>query len=163
MYKSIGWLGGIALFATLAAVPPPCAAESREAALEAVRHAELAFAGAVAANDPARFASMIDADAVFVGARVTRGKAAIVEDWKVFFGEGRPDFTWRPEIVELSGDGTVGMTRGPWTMKSKATDGQLVERSGIFNSIWKRQPDGSWRVIFDLGCPVCPACGAGGG
>lgn len=156
-------MAGIVALGLSAAASPSLAAESREAALAAVRHAELAFAAAVAADDPAKFAAMIDADAVFVGARVTRGKAAIVEDWKVFFGEGRPDFTWRPEIVELSGDGAIGMTRGPWTMKSKAADGQLVERSGIFNSIWRKQPDGSWRVIFDLGCPVCPACAAGGG
>ena len=106
---------------------------------------------------------MIDADAVFVGAAVTRGRAAIVEAWKVFFGPERPEFTWRPEIVELSGDGTLGMTRGPWTMKGKGPDGKPFERSGIFNSIWRKQPDGSWKVVFDMGCPGCPACAAGGG
>jgi ketosteroid isomerase-like protein len=139
------------------------AAETREATTEAVRQAELAFAATVAANDPMRFAAMIDADAVFVGAAVTRGRAAIVEDWKVFFGPERPEFTWRPEIVELSGDGTLGMTRGPWTMKGTGSDGKPFERSGIFNSIWKKQTDGSWKIVFDMGCPGCPACAASGG
>jgi ketosteroid isomerase-like protein len=26
---------------------------------------------------------------------------------------------------------------------------------GTFNSIWRRESDGSWRVVFDKGCPVC--------
>jgi ketosteroid isomerase-like protein len=26
---------------------------------------------------------------------------------------------------------------------------------GTFSSIWRREPDGSWRVVFDKGCPVC--------
>ena len=163
MDKPIGWMGAVAVAALLAGSGPARAADPREAAIEAVRQSEIAFAGAVAANDPMRFAAMIDADAVFVGAAVTRGRAAIVEAWKVFFGPERPEFTWRPEIVELSGDGTLGMTRGPWTMKGTGPDGQPFERSGIFNSIWRKQPDGTWKVAFDMGCPGCPACAAGGG
>ena len=163
MPKSIRPAARLAILLLVAAAPPSPAADARDAALEAVRQSEVAFAATVAANDPMRFAAMIDADAVFVGAAVTRGRAAIVEDWKVFFGPERPDFTWRPEIVELSGDGTLGMTRGPWTMKGTGPDGKPFERSGIFNSIWKKQPDGSWKIVFDLGCPGCPACAAGGG
>jgi ketosteroid isomerase-like protein len=30
---------------------------------------------------------------------------------------------------------------------------------GLYNSIWQRQTDGSWRIIFDAGCSPCPACG----
>jgi ketosteroid isomerase-like protein len=26
---------------------------------------------------------------------------------------------------------------------------------GTFNSIWRREPDGTWLVVFDKGCPVC--------
>jgi ketosteroid isomerase-like protein len=163
MSTSNRWVLGIAVLGLLAASSAPTAAESREKAIEAVRQAELAFAATVAANDAEKFAAMIDADAVFVGAEVTRGRAAIVENWRVFFGADRPEFTWRPEIVELSGDGSLGMTRGPWTMKGKSPEGRPFERSGIFNSIWRKQSDGSWKVVFDMGCPGCPACAAGGG
>jgi len=153
----------IAVLGLLATSLAAFAQADRTATTEAVRQAELAFAGTVAANDPEKFAAMIDADAVFVGAEVTRGRTAIVESWKAFFGAERPQFVWRPEIVELSGDGTLGMTRGPWTMKGKGPDGKPFERSGTFNSIWRRQPDGSWKIVFDMGCPGCPACATGGG
>jgi ketosteroid isomerase-like protein len=31
---------------------------------------------------------------------------------------------------------------------------------GTYTSIWRREPSGEWRLIFDRGCPVCdcPIC-----
>jgi ketosteroid isomerase-like protein len=69
-----------------------------------------------------------------------------------------PEFHWRPELVELSADGTLGLTRGPWTLRVRRPDGTDVVETGIFNSVWRRQADGSWRVLFDAGCPSCPVC-----
>jgi ketosteroid isomerase-like protein len=28
-------------------------------------------------------------------------------------------------------------------------------RIGTFNSVWRREADGSWKVVFDRGCPDC--------
>jgi ketosteroid isomerase-like protein len=28
-------------------------------------------------------------------------------------------------------------------------------RVGTFNSVWRREGDGRWRVVFDKGCRVC--------
>ncbi len=163
MRKTIATTSVLVVLGLLATTAAARTAAERGATTEAVRQAELAFAGAVAANDPEKFAAMLDADAVFVGATVTRGKSAIVVGWTIFFGPDRPEFVWKPEIVELSGDGTLGMTRGPWTMKGRGPDGKPFERSGVFNSIWRKQPDGSWKIVFDMGCPGCPACAAGAG
>ncbi len=150
--------GALAGVAAVAAAGPE--GPDRPALVAEVRRAELAFAASVEQNRPEQFAGFLDEEAVFVGSQgVTRGKAAIVAAWAVFFGEGRPHFEWRPEIVELSGDGTLGMTRGPWTLRSWQPDGTERVQTGTFNSVWRRQPDGAWKVIFDAGCPPCPACG----
>ena len=29
------------------------------------------------------------------------------------------------------------------------------ERVATFNSIWRRESDGRWKVVFDKGCDVC--------
>ena len=29
------------------------------------------------------------------------------------------------------------------------------KRIGIYTSIWRREPSGEWKIIFDRGCPVC--------
>jgi ketosteroid isomerase-like protein len=132
----------------------------RAARAEEVRQAELAFAASVMENRPERFAAMLADDAVFVGGGgVTRGREAIVEAWRGYFGENRPWFEWHPEVVELSADGSLGLTRGPWTIRTKDEKGAPVELEGLFNSVWRRQADGSWRVLFDAGCSPCPACG----
>jgi len=132
----------------------------RAALIEQVRNTELAFAASVMENRPDRFAAFLDDEAVFVGSdSVTRGREAVVEAWAVFFGEKRPYFEWHPEVVELSADGLLGLSRGPWTLRVTDADGTVRERSGLFNSVWRRQEDGSWKIVFDAGCSDCPPCG----
>jgi ketosteroid isomerase-like protein len=31
-------------------------------------------------------------------------------------------------------------------------------RIGTFTSIWRREPSGEWKIIFDRGCPHCAQC-----
>jgi ketosteroid isomerase-like protein len=132
----------------------------RAARVEQVREAEIAFAKAVLDDKPEAFAALLDPGAVFVsGKTVTRGKAEVIASWKGFFGPERPYFEWHPEVVELSADGTLGLSRGPWVIRDKDKDGKPVEIHGTYNSVWQRQPDGSWKILFDAGCSPCPICG----
>jgi ketosteroid isomerase-like protein len=148
-----------AVASSAAAEPATPPADPLAAAREQVRAAEVAFAASVAAKDRARFESMIAEDAVFIGGGELRGRAEVVAGWDPFFAPDAPEFLWQPEIVEVSGDGTLGLSRGPWTMKGVRPDGTPIDRKGTFTSIWRKQSDGSWRVTFDAGCPECPACG----
>ena len=121
-------------------------------AAEELRAAELAFAASVAEGDIERFASLIDDDAIFASGAVQRGRAAIVEAWSGFFAKGGPKIAWHPEIVEVRPDG-LGLSRGPYTLKTTDADGNETTSTGIFMSIWRRQPDGGWKIVFDSGCP----------
>jgi ketosteroid isomerase-like protein len=130
--------------------------ESEQVELEkSLRATEIAFASSVADKDRDRFASFIADEAIFVAGTVLRGKQAILDGWEVFFREDAPKLTWAPEVVEIQGDGELGMTRGPFTLEQVGPDGEAVSQSGLFNSIWKRQPNGYWQVLFDAGCPPC--------
>jgi ketosteroid isomerase-like protein len=136
--------------------PPPI---DRAALVEQVRAAEIAFAKTVADDRIDTFESFLDPEAVFIsGMTTTRGKAAVVESWKGSFGPGRPDFTWHPEVIELSPDATFALSRGPWVIRTVDKRGKVKEVKGVFNSIWRRHPDGSWKVLYDAGCPPCPDC-----
>jgi len=44
--------------------------------------------------------------------------------------------------------GTLAHSSGP----VMSPDGNVF---GMFNSVWRLEPDGRWRVIFDKGCDVC--------
>ena len=108
--------------------------------------AESSFAATMAARDSVAFARFIAPDAIFFGEQaVMRGKAAVVERWSRFFTGPEAPFSWRPETVEVLDSGALALSTGP----VHDPDGRQV---GTFTSIWRREADGSWRVVFDKGC-----------
>lgn len=116
-----------------------------------VRCREIGFSRAAEARDAERFASFIDADARFVGGTVLHGVTAIVEAWTVFFAVDGPSIKWRPQFVEVLEDGTLALTRGPYRLIATDESGKRTESWGTFNSVWRKQEDGSWKVVFDAG------------
>jgi len=111
--------------------------------------AESSFAATMAARDLKAFGSYVAPDAVFFGRRgVMRGTAAVVEGWKPLFDGPKAPFSWWPEIVEVLDSGKLAHSSGPVL----DPDGKLI---GTFNSVWRLEPDGHWRVVFDKGCSVC--------
>jgi ketosteroid isomerase-like protein len=112
-----------------------------------VRARETAFARSMADRDLAAFTSSISPEAVFVGVGgTTRGPKEIAAAWKRFFDGPDAPFSWKPETVEIISSGTLGLSSGP-VFDPKG------ERIGTYNSTWRRDPDGVWRIIFDNGCP----------
>ena len=117
-----------------------------------VADVERAFAATLAKRDAAGFAEHVSQEAIFMGAsdtpRVQRGRQAVVEAWKPYFDEPSPPFSWEPDIVEVLDSGTMALTSGP----VRDPKGEII---GRFNSIWRLEPDGRWRIVFDRGAPVC--------
>jgi ketosteroid isomerase-like protein len=126
----------------------PAFAESIAELTEQVRAAESAFATSMADRDLKAFESFLAEDAVFFGRGAIRGKAAVVEAWKGFFEGKQAPFSWKPEIVEVLDSGQLALSSGP------VLDPQ-GKHSATFNSIWRRESDGRWKVVFDKGTCVC--------
>ena len=116
-----------------------------------VRCQEIGFSQSVENKDIESFRSFLDIDARFVGSSVLRGPEEIAAAWQVFFSEEGPAIKWRPQFVEVLEEGALALTRGPYRMTSKDPDGNSVESWGTFNSIWRKNVDGEWRVVFDAG------------
>jgi ketosteroid isomerase-like protein len=139
-------LAAALLPATLPAQAPPAA---HAALTRQVFVAESSFAATMAQRDSVAFARFVAPDAVFFGEKtVQRGKAAVVGSWNRFFAGSDAPFSWRAETVEVLDSGSLALSTGPVF----DPDGRRI---GTFTSIWRREPDGSWRVVFDKGCPVC--------
>ncbi|MGQ0702704.1 MAG: YybH family protein [Gemmatimonadales bacterium] len=109
--------------------------------------AESSFARSMADRDTLAFASHLADEAVFFGrSGPLRGKAAVAAGWRRFFDGPAAPFSWAPEIVEVLPSGTLALSSGP--VRDPAGN-----RTGTFTSIWRRETDGRWRVVFDKGCP----------
>jgi ketosteroid isomerase-like protein len=134
---------------TPVAAEAPAAAQPQTDAERSLRRTEEAFAASFAARDPAKFASFLGDEPVFAGRkRLLRGKQAIVEAWTSMMMSGpAAPFSWRPTRVIVSGD--AGMSSGAVF----DPDGKWI---GSFTSVWRRQPDGTWRIVLD-GTPPCSA------
>lgn len=118
-----------------------------------VEATERAFAQTMAARDLAAFATFVAEDAVFVEEPVPlRGRAQVVEGWKVLYAGPEAPFSWEPERVEVLASGELALTSGP--VRDRL--GKLI---GTFTSIWRREPDGAWRIIFDRGDAACDCAG----
>lgn len=116
---------------------------------EEAKQAEIAFAKAFADRDADRFFSFVADDAHFLnGKRTLSGREAVREVWSKYL-EGAAPFSWKPERVLSSSAGDIALSTGP------VFDPQ-GNHIGDFSSIWRKQADGSWKVIFDgPGSPVC--------
>jgi ketosteroid isomerase-like protein len=136
---------GFAMLATV--VPQTGRAQSPEALAQQVREAEVGFANTMARRDHAAFTTFLAEEAIFFGReRALRGKAAVTQGWKAFFQGADAPFSWEPETVEVLDSGTLALSSGPVRDPSG-------KRVGTFNSIWRLEADGKWRVVFDKGCP----------
>ncbi len=114
-----------------------------------VADTERAFAATMKARDHAAFASFVADDAVFFnGPTPLHGKAAVGEFWKKFYGKGEAPFSWEPDQVEVLASGNLAMSSGP----VYDPKGKLISR---FNSVWRLDSQGKWKVVFDRGEEVC--------
>jgi len=123
------------------------AQDSLEARRAEVFAAERAFARSMADRDFAAFGRHVAEDSVFFnGSTPLRGRDAVLAAWKAFFDGPTAPFSWDPDQVEVLASGELALSTGP----VKNPQGAVTAR---FNSIWQRQADGRWRVIFDKGGP----------
>lgn len=136
--------GRCCLVAAALAVPPGVSAQHTAAVAEVEAH-ELAFAKTMADRDLAAFLTFISPEAVFFsGEQPLRGRDAIERGWAPFFDGPDAPFSWRPDVVEVLESGDLALTSGP-VMDPGGTE------VGRFNTVWRRNPVGEWRVVFDKG------------
>ena len=112
-----------------------------------VRAAEAGFARSMADRDHAAFVGYLADEAVFFSERgVLRGRNAVAAAWKAYYERPEAPFSWQPESVEVLDSGTLAHSSGPVF----APDGRRI---ATFNSVWRREADGRWRIVFDKGYP----------
>jgi len=110
-----------------------------------VQAREIAFARTMADRDFEAFLTFISPEAIFFdGPAPLRGRDAIGAGWRAFFEGAEAPFSWHPDLVEVLESGHLALSSGP----VHAPTGEVI---GRFNSIWRREADGQWRVVFDKG------------
>ena len=108
---------------------------------------EIAFAKTMADRDLDAFLSFVSPEAIFFNrTEALKGRDAIARAWGPFFDGPAAPFSWHPDLVEVLESGGLALSSGPVLSLSGETVGR-------FNSIWRKDSDGQWRVVFDKGSP----------
>ncbi|HEY4127783.1 MAG TPA: DUF4440 domain-containing protein [Gammaproteobacteria bacterium] len=65
--------------------------------------------------------------------------------------KAKVSLTWYPVWALVSASGDFGVDTGPWTYTAVGKDGKPDMAYGDWLSIWKRDKDGQWKILFDSG------------
>jgi ketosteroid isomerase-like protein len=120
---------------------------------------EARFAKDVAERGGAAFASWFADDGVEMGNGAVPhiGKVAIVKSAN--WSPKDYQLTWTPTDAMMGPSGDMGYTWGHFEGHSKDANGNPVVTSGRYMTVWRREPDGSWKVVLDAGANDAPAAG----
>jgi ketosteroid isomerase-like protein len=151
--RSFGRRSAVPLIGLILLMTMAAAAAAGESTLDRLRQqvedTERAFARTMADRDHAAFTSFLAAEAVFFSGEIPlRGRPQVAAAWAPYFAEPEAPFSWEPETVVVLDSGTLALSSGP--VRDPAG-----QRFATFNSIWRLEPDGHWRIVFDKGSQDC--------
>jgi len=147
MNHAIRWLlSGLMLL-------PIGSANSQQPDLELLRRqveeTERSFARTMADRDFEAFLSYLSEETIFFsGNSPLRGKQAVADAWKPYYQDPDAPFSWAPELVVVLDSGTLALSSGPVYDPGG-------NRVATFNSVWRLDADGRWRIVFDKGSREC--------
>lgn len=114
-----------------------------------VADTERAFAATMKARDLAAFSSFLSEETVFYSGPVPlRGREQVTQFWKKFYDGKDAPFSWEPDQVDVIDSGLLAHSSGP----VYDPKGKLI---GRFNSVWRQEAPGQWRIVFDMGQDIC--------
>lgn len=130
----------------------PRAAASSKVTADTLKQLEADFMNAAAEHGSEGYMSFYAEDGVEVpnGADILAGKANIAKTMS-FLDEKDNHLTWTPVGADIAASGDLGYTYGNYEFHTKDESGKPVVDHGHYTSIWKKQKDGSWKVVLDMG------------
>ncbi len=117
---------------------------------ESLRKAESDWAATLDAKDLEGFLSYFAADAVVQGPHLPAftGTEAIRQWATASFNFPGFAVTWTTTAVEVAASGDMGYTLGTFTFHVDM-NGTPLDDHGKYVTNWKKQADGSWKVVVD--------------
>jgi len=135
-------------------------AEASTADTDAITKAEADLLAAIAAKDMAATTALYADDAVMAipFEAPARGKDAITASYDEFYKDPAGKFEATQESAVVSGD--MGYTQGSYTVSYTDSETNKAESGqGYYVVVYRKQPDGSWKIVQDISTPTPPPAG----
>jgi uncharacterized protein (TIGR02246 family) len=143
--------------AALVSLPSPLPAQQPDRATvsgreKEIRAVESAMMAAAAEKGAAGYVSFYAEDAVELpnGAPMILGKESVGKTM-AFLDDKNNRLTWSPVHIDVSTSGDLAYSFGNYEFRSVGKDGEPTVEHGKYTTIWKKQKDGKWKVVLDMG------------
>jgi ketosteroid isomerase-like protein len=81
----------------------------------------------------------------------TTGPTAIRKEMEGVFKDTTFTLRWHPTKAEIMIPGVIGYTVGRWERIRMNKEGKWMKSTGTYSTTWKKQPDGTWKIVLDSG------------
>lgn len=152
-----------ALLLGCAQAPPPAPPDTRAADEKAIRDSETAWNKEFAAKDMDKIvAHYADDGAVYLsGAPTMVGKDAIRAGMKDTVTDPKFSLDLKTVKVDVAKDGDLAYSQGTYSVTfADAKIKKLMAETGRYVEVYRKQADGSWKIVADINSPEAPAAPA---
>jgi uncharacterized protein (TIGR02246 family) len=141
----------VAACLTACSPPPTAQPDTRAADESAIRAADADFAKAGAARDIDKCVALYMDDAVIFspGMPAVIGKDHIHKFFEQILAGPSMQFSFSNVTVDVARSGDLAEDRGSIRVTTAGKNGKPVKQSSEYVLVWKKQPDGSWKVAAD--------------
>jgi uncharacterized protein (TIGR02246 family) len=88
---------------------------------------------------------------------LVKGKDNIRAGWQKMLALPGPGLTFVTTGVEVARSGDLAYEYGTYDFATQNKQGKITDEQGKYIVVWKKQPDGSWKVAADIDNPDAPA------
>ena len=119
---------------------------------ETIRAADQQWLKVFAAKDIEKSAAFcaVDGSVLAPNAPIATGDAAIKKLFAGFFALPDLKISWQPLRIQVARSGELGYSSGAYQMKFNDPSGKPISDAGKYVTVWKKQKDGSWKVLLDI-------------
>ncbi len=151
----MGLLAGLAV-SSLAGCQKPAAQTGPDADATAIRAVEDAMRDAYKAKDAARLIAAYAPDAtLYVASERPRvGTEAVSQSLKQELEDPAFNLVFTTGKVAVAASATWAIRRAASPCATPTLDRVLVSYSGYYLTVFKKQPDGSWKAVEDMALPA---------
>jgi len=158
-FTTLALFAGALTMAACAASEPAAPMHDMTADLAGVAAVRDGYATAFKAADAAAIAALFEADAPMMnpGLATATGPAGIEAAMKEAFGMMTPnDLMITPIKTDVVGD--LAYETGTYKQSATMTGGEMMTEEGRYLVVLRRQADGGWKLVADMGnSPMPPA------
>jgi ketosteroid isomerase-like protein len=130
---------------------PAAPATSPAQVRQEIMQAERGFAAAVARQGVDAWVAAFDSNGAEITPQgVIRGSAAIRAHMTPQLADTSVLLSWEPDTADVAASADLGYAIGHWKITPRARPDSMLAH-GNYVTIWKRQANGEWKAVVDIG------------